>query len=36
MTHRSLLVFLDRHPLCAARAQVAMRLVQDFDLQMSH
>lgn len=36
MTHRSLLVFLDRDRLCAARAQVAMRLVQDFDLQVSH
>jgi len=36
MTYRSPLVFLDRDSLCAARAQVAMRPVQDFDSQMSH
>ena len=36
MTYRSLLVFRDRDSLCAARAQVAMRLVQDFDSRMSH
>ena len=34
MTYRSLLVFLDRDPLCAARTQVAMRLAQDFDCHL--
>ena len=34
MTYRSLLVFLDRDPLCAARTQVAMRMAQDFDCHL--
>lgn len=34
MTYRSLLVFLDRDPLCAARTKVAMRLAQDFDCHL--
>ena len=29
MTYRSLLAFIDRDPLCAARTQVATRLVKD-------
>ncbi len=34
MTYRSLLVFLDSDPLCAARTQVAMQLAQDFDCHL--
>ena len=34
MTYRSLLVFLDRDPLCAARTQVAMRLAKDLDCHL--
>ena len=34
MTYRSLLVFLDRDPLCAARTQVAMQLGKDLDCHL--
>ena len=34
MTYRSLLVFLDSDPMCAARTQVAMRLAQDLDCHL--
>lgn len=34
MTYRSLLVFLDSDPICAARIQVAMRLAQDLDCHL--
>ena len=34
MTYRSLLVFLDQDPLCAARTQVAMRLARDLDCHL--
>ena len=34
MTYRSLLVFLDRDPLCAARTEVAMRLAKDLDCHL--
>ena len=34
MTYRSLLVFLDRDPLCAARTLVAIRLAKDLDCHL--
>ena len=34
MSYRSLLVFLDQDPLCAARTQVAIRLAQDHDCHL--
>ena len=34
MTYRSLLVFLDRDPSCAARVRVAMRLAKDMDCHL--
>ena len=34
MTYRSLLVFLDRDPLCTVRTQVAMRLAREFDCHL--
>ena len=34
MTYRSLLVFLDQNPLCAARTQVAMRLAKVLDCHL--
>ena len=34
MTYRSLLVFLDRDPPCAARTQIAMRLAKDLDCHL--
>ena len=34
MTYRSLLVFLDQDPLCAARTQVAIRLAQEHDCHL--
>ena len=34
MTYRSLLVFLDRDSLCAARTQVAMHLAKDLDCHL--
>jgi nucleotide-binding universal stress UspA family protein len=34
MTYRSLLVYLDQDPLCAARTQAAMRLAKDLDCHL--
>jgi len=34
MTYRSLLVFLDQDPLCAARTQAAIRLAKDLDCHL--
>ena len=34
MTYRSLLVFLDQHPLCAARTQVAIQLAKALDCHL--
>ena len=34
MTYRSLLLFLDRDPQCAARTKVAMRLAKDLDCHL--
>ncbi len=34
MSYRSLLVFLDQDPLCAARTRVAIRLAQDHDCHL--
>ena len=34
MSYRSLLVFLDQDPLCAARTRVAIRLAQDHDCRL--
>ncbi len=34
MSYRSLLVFLDQDPLCAARTQVAIRLARDHDCHL--